>query len=68
LLVDTLDIPEITNKIYDIKVSDAEDSDTGSSLHYEVNVLDAPPGYEEKKKDPSAQIFVKSFDGKSIPQ
>jgi hypothetical protein len=38
LLVDTVDVPAITNKIYDIKVADEDDSDTSSPLHYEFNV------------------------------
>jgi len=49
------DITAVANKIYDIKVSEDNDSKDES-----------PPGYDEKKQDPSAQIFIKSFDGKTV--
>ena len=58
-------IASITNKIYDIKVSETKDSYDGKVTGSGVDVESPPPEYEEKKH-PSAQIFIKSFDGKSV--
>ena len=61
-----VDLNSVTNKIYDINVSEKVHSDEGTRppLLWGLKV-DSPPGYDEKKNDPSAQIFIKSFDGRS---
>jgi hypothetical protein len=64
----TLDVvAAVTKKIYDIKVTENKDPDSATLPRGDV---ESPPGYDQEKHElevpqASAQIFIKSLDGKS---